>query len=558
MTVDLEYLAQLTEADLRVWAEADPDAYDEMLAQIASEVLRDQQENALASYQMVNPMTEPLHRSTAREACAVGGNRSGKTESALVELAIATTGRIPESLKAWYPREKVRPPIRALVMCNSLIDTLPMLHQKLQWHYWSGPGSPEDGRGHWGWLPRWNLQGGSWEKAYSEKYRTLRVKVDGMHRYSTVSFGSFDQEPASIAGKSYHLIINDEFPPAELYREERMRTLDVQGRILTAFTPPDESGTNRGDVSWFHDQVYERGLEGLGKDPDIDTVILWTDKNRILSPADVQQIVKGYTEDQLQARLYGKFLHLSGVVYPLFTQHPAAWCFRCQKRCFPAPACPACGGDDLEPFCHVVSPWEVPKGWPVVFVIDPHPRKPDACGWFTMTPSDDVIMTGELEAVGDAGDVTQQIFQWEHAHRVSPVLRLMDPNIATETNDRLERGWTLRMAYDRAGLRCDLANDSVPVGIQNVGALLKPDPLTRRPRFTTFATNRKFIYGMTHWAYDEWQRNAGDKEPKEIVRDRWKDWPDLIRYLANSCPDYRALVRGGHSPMRMAVPTRGY
>lgn len=567
--IDFQELRTWSDDDFRRLRDQNPEVWTELLALLAQGTLEDHQACALAHYRMMNPQTEAVHRSVAREVAIVGGNRSGKSETALVELAISLTGHVPEALKPFYPMDKVKPPIRGLVMCTSLIDTLPMLHGKLRWDIWSGYGAPEDGRGHWGWIPKRCLAGGSWEKAYSEKYRTLTVAVDNfwmgadgakwnVRTHSRCQFGSYDQDPMTVAGKSYHLVVNDEFPPADLYREEKMRTLDVKGRILTAFTPPDEAGTNRGDISWFHDQVYERGLPGPQKDPLIDTVVLWTEKNRILAPEDVKQIIRGYTEDQLQARLFGSFLHLSGVVYPLFSSVPVAWCFTCRKKIAPLAQCPHCGGDDLEPFCHVVAPWDVPKTWPVVFVIDPHPRKPDACGWFAVSPSDDLVMIGELEAEGQADEVVRAVMDWEVAHRVHPVRRLMDPNIATETNDRLEHGWTLRMAYDRAGLRCDLANDSIPLGIQNVNGLLVADPLTRRPRFTTFSTNRKFIFGMTHWAYDEWQRHAGDKEPKETVRERHKDLPDLIRYLANSCPDYRSLVRGTISSLKMATPTRGY
>jgi hypothetical protein len=93
------------------------------------------------------------------------------------------------------------------------------------------------------------------------------------------------------------------------------------------------------------------------------------------------------------------------------------------------------------------------------------------------------------------------------------------------------------------GLRCDLANDEINAGIQNVMELLKPDRATRRPRFSVFSTCERFIYGMTHWSWDEHVR-TGDKEPKEKVRDKAKDFPDLVRYLANDRPNYRKYALG--------------
>jgi len=265
-------------------------------------------------------------------------------------------------------------------------------------------------------------------------------------------------------------------------------------------------------------------------------------------------MVKSWTDAQREARLYGRFLHLSGVVYPLFAPYPAWWCFACSKK-IATHTCPTCSGTNVESFTHVIAPVELPKDWPVVHVIDPHPRKADANGWFAFTPSDGVLMIGEVEATGDVNERVEAIRQWEDTHHISPVLRLMDPNIATEGNDLLERGWTHRMAYDRAGLRCDLANDSIPLGIQHVNELLRPDPFTRRPRFEVVRTCPKFIYGLSHWSWDEYK--SGDREAKEKVRDRHKDFPDLLRYLANGNLSYRGLKRGA-ATIRVGTLRGGY
>ena len=545
---DLLELSRLTDAELRHLKQTEPARWADLKASLAATVTRDMRETALSYYQTLNLKAEAVHRSTARELAIVGGNRSGKSESMLVELAIALTGHIPISMASWYPREKLRPPIRARVVVNSHSRTLwPVIIPKLRWDTWEGPGEPGEGAGHWGWIPRRCLPNGSWEKAYNAKTDMLKCAVDTVWQgpngpewlsgISTCQFLSYDMDVSAFSGSSLHFIGHDELPPERIYRENRMRTLDVKGRIITAFTPPDEAGQSREDVSYFYDQVYEPGLAHA---PGIDTVVLWTEQNRGLDHGEIEAIKRSYTADQLEARLYGRFLHLSGVVYPLFSAYPAHWCFACHRKTATA-SCLTCHGDHTAPFCHVVEPFEVPKTWPVIFVIDPHPRKPDAIGWFALAPTDEVVMIGELEVEGDAADVAREILAWESAHRVSPMRRLMDPNIATQKNDRLERGVTLRDAYDRVGIRCDLANDAMELGIQNVADLLKPDPALMRPRFTTFGTNRKFIYGMTHWAWDEWK--SPDHDRKELVRDRHKDFPDLLRYLASDLPTFNGLKR---------------
>lgn len=553
MPLDLAELAALSQEELLKRAQADPEWLNATISDVVASIQQDQQRTALAYHQCANPMATGVHRSVAKEQCLVGGNRSGKTDEMLTEFAIQTTGHIPLSLMATYPREKIRAPIRARLVCNSLTDTLePIIKPKLRWDQWNGVGDPVAGRGHWGWIPQHCLVGGSWESAYSEKYRTLKVAVDNYWRgssgemnstrgYSTIQMLSYDQDLSAFSGSSLHLVGHDELPPADIYRENRMRTLDVRGRIMTAFTPPDEVGASRADVTWFYDQVYQRGLPGPQRDPDIETFHLWTEKNAILSPQDIQSLMAKMTEAQRRVRLYGEFIHLSGVIYALFSNREQWWCFKCQGRILPiGDHCGKCQSTDLVEFCHVVEPHPVPPSWPVVFVIDPHPRKKDAIGWFAVTPSDDIVMIGELETEGTAAEVWRDVQGWEEVHRVRPVRRLMDPNMASQGNDRLERGLTMRQAFDRAGLRCDMAPDQIDVGIERVQELLKPDPHTHRPRLQVFNTCERFIYGMQRWSFDEWSRQ-GDREQKEKVRDVQKDYPDLIRYLALTDPTFDGL-----------------
>ena len=543
-------------------------AHPEVLDQVAEVLEQDRKHVQLAYYQLANPMAARVHQTLASEVAIVGGNRSSKTDTMLAEFAIRMTGHIPLSLQATYPREKLSTlPIRARIVCNSLTDTLePVIKPKLRWDQWNGVGDPDQQRGHWGWIPQHCLKGGTWEKAYSEKYRTLSVSVDNywtgsdgtthsMRGTSTCQMLSYDQDITAFSGSSMHLVGHDELPRSDIYRENRLRTLDVRGQILTAFTPPDEIGQSRADVSWFYDEVY---LQGLNQAPGFETIRLNTEANRILDAKAIAELAEKLTDEQREVRLHGNFLHLSGVIYSIFTQGHSVWCFRCQKKIVPVDQrCVSCKSDDIESFTHVVSPHPVPSNWPIVFVIDPHPRKADACGWFAVTPSDDIVLVAELEVSGTAQDVKRAVDEVESRLHLLVRKRLMDPNIATETNDKLGRNWTIRKAYDDVGLRCDLANDDVNVGINEVKDLLKPDPKTRRPRFRTFSTNEKFIYGMSHWSWDEHAR-VGDKEPKEKVRDKAKDFPDLVRYLALDRPDFRKyavgaqLVRGPVRPERFA------
>jgi phage terminase large subunit-like protein len=566
--MNLYDLTDMTRDEILEKAQTDPEWFRQAIAAVNEAITVDRQNTQLAYYTTANPESIKVHKSRAREVAIVGGNRSSKTDTMLAELSIQMTGHIPLSLQGVYPREKIRAPIRARIVCNSLTDTLePVIKPKLRYDQWNGMGEPNQGRGHWGWIPQHCLQGGTWESAYSEKYRTLRAAVDShwvgqdgsvnsMRGWSSCQFLSYDQDLTAFAGSSMHFVGHDELPPNDIYRENRIRTLDVRGQIYTAFTPPDEIGASTKDVSWFFDEVYERGLDGPTRDPSIETIVLHTERNKFLLPEDVRDIASKLTDAQKEVRLYGRFIHLSGVVYSLFCERPNLWCYKCEKKILAtATNCPFCGGNDVGDFSHIIEPFIVPSSWPVIFAIDPHPRKPDMMGWFAIAPSDTILQIGELEMEGTADDIKRAVDQWEDAHRIRPVKRLMDPNIATETNDKMRRGWTLRTEYDEAGLRCDLAIDEVNAGISEVQGLLKPDPYLRAPRLQIFNTCKRTIHAFTRWSWDEYSRTS-DRELKERPRDRFKDPMDVVRYMAMDHPTYS---RYSMAPVRTVTRgARGY
>lgn len=495
-------------------------------------------ENAILFYEPAQPKAREFHASTKKEILISGGNRSSKTDTALAELVIQATGIVPYSLQGTYPPSKLtRRPIRARVLLVSFTDTMEtVIKPKLQWWKWNGPGVPGSDRGHWGWIPRECLAGVDWSKAYSEKYRTLTLADGG-----SIQFNSYDQEPEQLAGGSFHLTLFDELPPKSHYTECKLRLLDTGGQLMVSMTPPTQ--TSGISAAWVYDTLYEPGMAGH---PDIAAFEFFTEHNRILGKEEVQWIAAGLTEEERQVRLYGRFLHLSGLIHPLFTTTTRQWCQTCDRpvASMGGGHCPACGQESLMPFCHVIDPYEWPRRWPVVFVIDPHPRKPCAVTWTAVDENDHWLQVGELSPSGTTEDMTQAIFAYETAHDLHPALRLMDPNAAECANDKIERGWTMRREFDRAGLRCDKAIDSFQIGIHRFNEALRPDPLTERPRWQVFATCEQTIASLRRYTWDEWTRNEDLKSPKPRPRDKYKDFPDTCRYLACHQPTFRTLHRG--------------
>lgn len=528
-------LGSLSERDLMQMSNED---LTRLAQEILSELEQDRRENALEHYELANLDAEPAHLSTAREVGIVGGHRAAKSDVMLAELAIQMTGVVPASLRARYPRSKLRPPIRSRLFCTSFQNSFePAIKRKLMWTEWDGPGAPESGRGHWGWIPRRFLRRARWEESWSEKNRTLTLSNG-----STCQVLSYEQDVDDVKVGSFHLICEDELGPERFHRQNRTRVMDVRGQIYTAATPPDDRSAAV-TAAWFHDQIFVPGLRG--DDPAVFSLILRTERNRLLSGEDIAWLARGLTEEQRAAQLEGKFLHLSGLVFPEFAAAPRTWCFGCEAERVPVDGtCPACAGSDLAEYAHVVEDHALPTSWPVVFYGDPHPRRPLAGIWARVDPNDDVWIEHEceIEPTGGPSAVRAAIEAAEeelgYAGRV--VWRKLDAKMTRQGNEYAGEAWTIGKALRDVGLEFEDANVSKETGYPRLRELMRVQAWTRAPRLRVMRRCRRLVYQITHFVWDEHARRV-DRDVKEVEKDAHSDFPAVLRFLANDELTWDAL-----------------
>ena len=194
----------------------------------------------------------------------------------------------------------------------------------------------------------------------------------------------------------------------------------------------------------------------------------------------------------------------------------------------------------MTPYIHIED-FEPGDNWPCVFLLDPHPRKPHFLLWVLVDPSDDyhVIHEGELE--GDATDVKTYVDEIEEGRGLDVRLRLMDPNMGrSPSGARREVTW--QDEFEAAGLRMDLADDS-DVGRKRVNQYLKPDPHTRRPRLVFHSRCRNAATQFKRYVWDDFKRSA-NRDLKQQPKDKYSDYPTLLKYLLNYLPEFRTLHTG--------------
>ena len=457
-------------------------------------------------------------------------------------MAIQMTGIVPLSLQNDYPTNKLRPPIRARLVCTSLTSVWDaVIKPKLQFWQWSGRGRPGHGsNGHWGWIPPEMLIKGSWIESWSEKNRILTL-VNG----STLQIMSYDQDLSQFPGGSFHVIMHDEGPPAAIYRENRLRTLDTAGRLYIAMTPPDDEAA-AWDAAWVYDELYQKGLPGPDKNPTIDSFTLFTEKNRILDQGTIAEIAEGLTPDQREVRLHGRFLHLGGRIYPTYTHSPRLWCHGCNDTILTRDhegRCHVCQSINVHEYCNLIDPFEIAYRWPCAMFLDPHPRKPHCISWFVVSPADDLIQVAEMEIDKEPKLVWEAIQRLERQYRLQVYRRYMDPNmaLAPSTSAKLIQS-TVRDEFDKVGLRMALADDTRDTARVKIRSWLHPDSKTNVPRLRFFRGCKRTDWQMQRYSWDEWTRYSRDsKDPKPKPREKNDDFPTLLGYAANANLTFHGL-----------------
>jgi len=524
------------------------DAFRSVLEQLCDLQAADRKENQLLYYRPASEQARKVHLSDAKYIGVGGGNRSSKTETCLAELIACATGVIPNDVPEI--RKHFRGPINCRIVVESLTTTL---HQtilpKLKWWVWTGLPPHGGDKGHWGWVPKMNLIDGSWERSWSQQYRTLRLRCtdpDQPERYlgeSTIQFMSHDQDPTDFASGEFHIILHDEPTTYAIWTEDQARTMSVNGRMFIAMTWPDDPAIA---VDWIFDEIYERGVRGPQKSPQHDWFELSTRQNVNLDQEAVRSQASNWSATMQAVRMEGKPIRFSNRIHPLFTDVEHYWSFAAGKEITPMLVgdrlvCPETRSSNIVEYNHVIET-KPSHRWPTVFLIDPHPRKPHMFCWIQIDPNDDYFVVWEEQIDGTANEVWDLVQNVETSFSMQIFARLIDPNMGLAPSNAARRGWTWQEEFDEAGLRCDLADDS-DVGRGRINEYLAPDPMTYRPRFFISSDCHQSIFQMKRYAWDEHKRTL-ERDLKQKPKAKNDDYPTLFKYHHNFLPTFRGLTDG--------------
>lgn len=457
-----------------------------------------------------------FHICRKRTKAFFGGNRSGKTTSNIIELIWHMTKLYP----VWYPEEnKFRGRVKARIVCNDFTKAVEeVITEKLN-----------------EWIPEGYLAD---KKRNQQGHFVKYIFKDG----SFFDIMTYEQEAKQHEGADRDLILYDEPPPRDIRIAEKRGLVDRNGREMFGLTPLSEP--------WIFDEIYES--------PDTDNVASYVadmrdnlqqtvNENYVTQyryvPEDlkiqylkhfggrkigchtedaIKYFEQGLTQDEKEARIHGKFMFLQGRVYKEFSE------------------------------IHVIDPITLGHDWPRYFSLDPHDRKPQTCIWGAVDPTEDVYIYREREFAlpGTIKDAVAGVKEVEQRHRERIVRRLIDPNfgakIYANSGRTVAEEWTHASMALNYRISFTLANDDLTAGHNKVHEYLKYDPTKKidfnnHPKLYIFRTCPRLIESMRKYVWDEWEGKAKDKrDQKEQPRDKYKDFPDTLRYMLMDNPRFKS------------------
>jgi len=214
-----------------------------------------------------------------------------------------------------------------------------------------------------------------------------------------------------------------------------------------------------------------------------------------LRHSDIENIIAEYSEDEKQARIYGKFQHLVGLVFKQWSRK-----------------------------VHVIPPFNVDiKNFSVYEFLDPHPRNPDAVMWVAVDKNGTKYVVDELFVkVSSEEDLAGKIKNKASQYRI--IKRMADPSAFVE-NQHNQDGKTLAQKLSDYGItyiEATKARTMADRRIMNALSYVEINGyMMKAPEVYVFSTCERTIFEMEHYRWQEYTGKSADQHsPKEKPVDK--------------------------------------
>jgi hypothetical protein len=207
----------------------------------------------------------------------------------------------------------------------------------------------------------------------------------------------------------------------------------------------------------------------------------------ILKHGDIMNMISEYSEEDKQARVHGRFQHLTGLVLKKMSRQ-----------------------------IHVIRPFQIrPQDFCVIELLDCHPRNPDAVMWVAFNEKGEKYVVDELyENFANVDDMEYKIKRKADQYRV--LQRRADPSAWIEDQHTrvslakmlAERGLHYIPASKERTQGITLINYALDYEIKNIEG---QELLVKKPMLYFFESAVRTIWEAEHWQYNEWTGKAAEK-----------------------------------------------
>jgi phage terminase large subunit-like protein len=310
---------------------------------------------------------------------------------------------------------------------------------------------------------------------------------------------TYDQDPKQFEGVTLGWAWFDE-PPPEAILKATIARMRRGGIIMITATPISGS-------AHLYDMFSEESLEveivlREGEEPvkvkrsvhtqtsDVESACKVHGIRGHLEHSDIERMIAEYPEDERQARVYGKFQHLVGLVYKRFSRN-----------------------------IHVIKPFNITERDFIVYeMLDPHPRNPDAVLWVAVDKHGTKYVIDELYMKpDDVRELAERIKNKSQNYRV--IYRAIDPwafnrdqHLNPEDRNLAEMLAENGLTYMPAPKQRTAADKRIEMAInyqEANGHMIRP------PELYIFDHCKRTIWEFEHWRWDEWEGKTGDKRDRK-------------------------------------------
>jgi hypothetical protein len=349
---------------------------------------------------------------------------------------------------------------------------------------------------------------------------------------SKIFFMSDDQDDMAFEGTSGSWFWADEPIGYRKYVALRRGLVDFAGHCwltLTPLTQPwiadvieSRSGDRDSEVEVFRFSIFDNCVDNGG----------------YLTRAAIDSFIADLREDERSVRVGGQWMHLTGRVFREWEPKPPYW----------------------------IPEYKIPRTWPRVRVIDPHPRKPVAVVWMAVSPDNQVVVYRELfdEGLITIDSVAERIKRLEidqsTGHREPIVMGLIDPS--AHARERTS-GDSIMKRFATVGIRCIPApRTNVEAGLDAIHQALRLRSDWAEPGLVVMNNCPNVKQNFMRYSYDAWasSKQRDLRGERQTVRKTDDDMIDCIRYFYQTGLTYRTLSQAleqEYELMHKQYPGRG-